>query len=236
MGSVNSIESMALLDGPGVRCAVFLNGCKLRCKYCHNPEMWNMLDDNMSKEELVKKIKRFEPYFKKNGGVTFSGGEALLQKDYLIDVCKELKKDNIHICLDTAGVGIPPYEELLKYVDLILLDIKHTDKDEYKELTGMDIKYVEEFIKVINKLDKKVWIRQVIIPGYNDNIDYINSLNTYIKRINNIEKIEFLPYHSMAKEKYDSLGIDYVYKDLPDMDKKKCDKLYKEFIKIYKGD
>ncbi len=100
----------------------------------------------------------------------------------------------------------------------------------------MDIKYVEEFIKVINKLDKKVWIRQVIIPGYNDNIDYINSLNTYIKRINNIEKIEFLPYHSMAKEKYDSLGIDYVYKDLPDMDKKKCDKLYKEFIKIYKGD
>ena len=182
MGSVNSIESMALLDGPGVRCAVFLNGCKLRCKYCHNPEMWNMLDDNMSKEELVKKIKRFEPYFKKNGGVTFSGGEALLQKDYLIEVCKELKKDNIHICLDTSGVGIPPYEELLKYVDLILLDIKHTDKDEYKELTGMDIKYVEEFIKVINKLDKKVWIRQVIIPGYNDNLEYINSLNTYIKR------------------------------------------------------
>ncbi len=194
--------------------------------------MKNMSIDNNSKEELVKKLLRFKPYFKDNGGVTFSGGEALLQKDFLIEVMKELKKENIHICLDTAGVGAHPYDELLKYVDLILLDIKHTDKDEYKELTGHSIDDFEFFVKEINRLNKKVWIRQVIIPGYNDNIEYLEKLNKYLDKISNIEKIEFLPYHSMAKEKYEKLGIDYVYKDMKDMDKKKCDKLLKELIKM----
>ena len=234
--SIDSIETFGLVDGPGIRTVIFFNGCNLRCKYCHNPEMWIKNNNNYTVDEVVKKVLRSKPYFKNEGGVTFSGGEPLLHSDFIIEVAKQLKKEDINICLDTAGVGNGNYEELLKYIDIVLLDIKHTDKGTYKEITGKELKEVENFIEALNKANKRIWIRQVIIPGCNDNIDYINSLNTYIKRINNIEKIEFLPYHSMAKEKYDSLGIDYVYKDLPDMDKKKCDKLYKEFIKIYKGD
>ena len=231
MGSINSIESFGLVDGPGIRTVVFLNGCKLRCKYCHNPEMWTKGDNNYTVDELVNKIIRNKPYFSNNGGVTFSGGEPLLQSDFLIEVCKKIKKENIHICLDTAGVG-EIKEELFNYIDLIILDIKHIDEVGYKNITLRKMDDFNNFVNFINKRDIKIWLRQVIVPGINDNIEYIKKLKIFIKNIKNVEKIEFLPYHKMGIEKYEKLGIEYSLKDVEEMDKEKCDKLFEEFNKI----
>ncbi len=225
--SIDSIETLGLVDGPGIRVVVFFNGCKLRCKYCHNPETWVRGENNITVDELYNKIMRCEPYFRNNGGVTFSGGEPLLHSDFIIELSKKLKENNIHIALDTAGVGNGNYEELLKYIDLVLLDIKHTDLEGYKYITGNDIKYQEEFIDILNKLNKKVWIRQVVVPGITDSEEYILSLKEYIKKINNIEKIELLPYHTMGIEKYNKLGIKYPLEGVPPMDKDKLGNLYK---------
>lgn len=232
MGSVNKIESFGLVDGPGIRCVVFLNGCKLRCKYCHNPEMWTLGKDNMTPKDLLQKVRKFKPYFKDTGGVTFSGGECLLQEDFLIDTMKLLKKDNIHIAIDTSGVGNGSYEKILKYVDLVILDIKYADKDGYQKLTGTDIDESEKFIKALNKSNKEVWLRQVIIPGLNDNHDYLVKLKKYISKIKNVKRIDFLPYHTMGTEKYKKLDIKYPLEGVPSMDKEKCNELYEEFLKI----
>ena len=228
-GSINTIETSGFVDGPGIRTVVFLNGCKLRCKYCHNPEMWKKGQLNYTVNELVQKILSNKEYFNNRGGVTFSGGEPLLQDKFLIDVCKQLKKENIHIALDTAGVGSGNYEDILKYIDLVILDIKDIQPDNYLELTGHSIDDSLEFIDMCNKMKKKMWIRQVIIPGRNDNTDYLDDLIIFLDKINNIEKIEFLPYHNMAIKKYQQLGIDYPYKNIEAMDKMKCEELYKLF-------
>ncbi len=233
-GSVNSIETMGLVDGPGIRTVIFLNSCLLRCKYCHNPETWKMGNQNTTVEELVKKVLRNKPYFKNNGGVTFSGGEPLLQYEFLLECCKRLKKENIHIAIDTAGYTPNNCDELLKYVDLVLLDIKHITKDGFKALTGGNKDIQDKFIDHLNKSDKKVWIRQVIVPGIMDNDNYINELVKIVKNIKNVERIDFLPYHKLGREKYISIGINYPLEDIPEMDKNECIKLYNKFIKIYK--
>ena len=232
--SIDSIETFGLVDGPGIRVVVFFNGCKLRCKYCHNPEMWTKKENNYSPQELVDKIKRYKNYFKNNGGVTFSGGEPLLHSQFIIETAKLLKKENIHIALDTAGVGLGDYEEVLKYVDLVLLDIKHTTKEGYKDITGLDITETEKFIEVLNKQNKPVWIRQVIVPGIMDNEKYINSLVEYLKHIKNIERVDFLPFHRLGREKYLSIGLPYPYENKAEMDKEECNKLYKYFQEKYK--
>lgn len=236
-GSVDSIESMGLVDGPGIRAVVFLTGCKLRCKYCHNPESWVRREDNYTAEDVLKKVLRFKPYFKRNnGGVTFSGGEPLLQEDFLIETCKLLKQNNIHIALDTAGIGNGRYEEILENVDLILFDVKHVTSEGYKELTGGELKEVFDFLSVANRMKKKFWIRQVIVPGIMDNDNYIERLNSFLKThiiASNIEKIEFLPFHTLGKEKYEQMGIEYPLKDLEDMNKEKCNELYNKFMDLY---
>ena len=232
-GSVDSIETFGLVDGPGIRTVVFLSGCKLRCKYCHNPETWCMRPYNYTDVELAERILRNKNYFQRNGGVTFSGGEPLLQSEFIISVCKILKKDNIHIVLDTAGVGNGNYEEILEMVDLVLLDIKHTNRDSYFELTGIDIDESLRFREALNKSGKKVWIRQVIVPGLMDNDEYLEGLVKEVKGIKNVERIDFLPYHTMGIEKYQKLGIDYPYKDIFAMDKIKCNELYERFMNMY---
>ena len=232
--SIDSIETFGLVDGPGIRTVIFFNGCKLRCKYCHNPEMWIKKDNNYTVDEVVHKVLRSKPYFKNNGGVTFSGGEPLLHSDFIIEVSKKLKKENINICLDTAGVGNGNYDELLKNIDIVLLDIKHTEKDTYKEITGKDLNEVENFIEACNKANKRIWIRQVIIPGINDNKEYMKSLSNYLKHINNIERIDFLPFHRLGREKYLKLNIPYPYENKKDMDKDKCNDLYNYFLQINK--
>ena len=234
-GSIDSIETFGLVDGPGIRTVVFLNGCKLRCKYCHNPEMWLKRDLNYTSLEIVQKVLRSKPYFKDTGGVTFSGGEPLQQIDFLIETCKLLKEENIHIALDTAGVGNGSYKELLKYVDLVILDVKHINENGYLDITGhKTMKEVTEFINQMNELKKDVWVRQVIVPGIHDNHDYLDNLALYIKNnIKNVQKIEFLPFHRLGREKYINMNIPYPYEDKDDMDKDLCNELFNYFQKKY---
>ena len=234
-GYVESIESMGLVDGPGIRTVVFLGGCKLRCKYCHNPETWHMLKPNMTAEELAKKIIRNKPYFKRNnGGLTFSCGEPLLQSKFIIEVAKILKKENIHITLDTAGVGLGDYDELLKYIDLVLLDIKHITDEGYQEITNYKRDESLKFIEALNRNNKKIWIRQVIVPDIMDNEEYLFGLAAFLKNIKNVERVDFLPYHKLGDEKYQKLGINNQYKNKKAMDKEKCTNLYNKFLTIYK--
>ena len=180
-GSVAQIESMGLVDGPGIRTVVFMSGCKLRCLFCHNPEMFKLGELNYTPVELFNKIMRNKPYFQKNGGVTFSGGEPLLQSEFIIEVCQLLKKENIHIALDTAGVGNGNYDEILNLVDLVIFDIKALADDSYKQITNNNINESLKFLKKCQKLNKKMWLRQVIVPDINDNETYINELAEFIK-------------------------------------------------------
>ena len=233
--SIDSIETFGLVDGPGIRTVIFLNKCNLRCKFCHNPETWVMKNENYTSEEIIDRVLRNKPYYKNNGGVTFSGGEPLLQYEFLLETCKKLKQENIHIAIDTAGVGNGDYQELLQTIDLVLLDIKHITKEGYIDITQTDnIDKFNDFVEQLNKTNVEVWIRQVIIPDVNDNIEYMNTLATYIKtNIKNVTKIEFLPFHTLGNEKYEKLGIKNPYKDKKDMDKDKCDELYNHFINEY---
>ena len=234
-GSIASIETFGLVDGPGIRTVIFLNGCNLRCKFCHNPEMWKIGELNFTSDDIVKKVLRSKPYFKDKGGVTFSGGEPLLQDEFLIETCQKLKSEGIHIALDTAGIGLGNYEELFKYIDLVLLDIKHINKEGYLDITGRDYfdKYMK-FLEVLNKSNVEVWIRQVIVPDVHDNSDYLKGLSKFIKdNIKNVTRIDFLPYHKLGSEKYEKLGIIYPYQDKKEMNKEICDKLYQKFMEDY---
>ena len=201
--SIDSIETFGLVDGPGIRTVIFLNKCNLRCKFCHNPETWVMKNENYTSEEIIDRVLRNKPYYKNNGGVTFSGGEPLLQYEFLLETCKKLKQENIHIAIDTAGIGNGDYQELLQTIDLVLLDIKHITKEGYIDITQTDnIDKFNDFVEQLNKTNVEVWIRQVIIPDVNDNIEYMNALATYIKtNIKNVTKIEFLPFHTLGNEK-----------------------------------
>lgn len=234
-GSINSFETFGLVDGPGIRTVIFLNGCQLRCKYCHNPEMWRLQEDNYTPAEVVEKCKKNKPYFKNKGGVTFSGGEPLLQYDFLVETCKLFKKEGIHIAIDTAGIGLGNYSELLDNIDMVLLDIKHITRDGYRNITQRD--YLDKFFDFVNELNKtnvEVWIRQVIIPGVNDNREYMLDLSKFIKKyIKNVTRVDFLPYHKLGSEKYDVLGIEYPYKNVNEMDKECCDELYQVFIEDF---
>lgn len=229
-GSIDSFETFSTLDGPGIRTVVFLNGCKLRCLFCHNPEMWNLKEKNFTPEEVVQKILRNKPYFKNGGGVTFSGGEPLLQIDFLIETCKLLKNENIHIALDTAGVGLGNYDEILSLVDLVIFDIKALDDVNYMEMNGNKICESLKFLECCQKHNKKMWIRQVIVPGINDSESYIDLLANFIKNLKNIEKIELLPFHTMAFDKYQKLNLNNPLKDKVNMDKEICSKLEKKLI------
>jgi len=230
--SVASIETLTSVDGPGLRTVVFMSGCRKRCLYCHNPEMFKLTKPNYKATDLVNRLKRYKNYFKRGGGITFSGGEPLLQTDALIPVLKSLKEENIHIAIDTAGDYIGNIKELLKYVDLVILDIKHVEKTKYENLCKVKMNKVEEFIKILNKSGVKVSLRQVVVPGIHDNLDYLKKLKKYISKINNVENISFLPFHRLGVEKYIELGISYPMGDTPDMDKDKCKELYEEFLKL----
>lgn len=227
-GSIDSVETMGLVDGPGIRYVVFLQGCKLRCLFCHNPETWKMEEKNMTTaEELIDKIKRYKNYFGKEGGVTFSGGDPLCQPEFLLECLKQCKQEGIHTCLDTSGVGCNKelYPEILSYTDLVILDIKAVTPEAYKKMTGYPMKDFSEFLELCQKLEKKLWLRQVIVPGINDTEEYILELKKYIKNIKNVERLELLPYHLYGVEKYKKLGIPYRLDGVPAMKKEDLDKL-----------
>ena len=234
-GSVAEIESFGLTDGPGIRTVVFLNGCMLRCRYCHNPEMQERQPDNITPDEIVKKVLRNKPYFKRGGGVTFSGGEPLLQPLLLLETCKKLHQEGVHIALDTAGIGLGRYDEILQNVDLVLLDIKHITPVGYQEITSKA--YLDrflEFTKALNQSKKPVWIRQVVVPEVHDSKQYMRDLAQFLRtHLENVERVDFLPYHKLGSDKYAKLGRISPYQDKPPMDPKLCDELYRYFCQHY---
>lgn len=228
VGRIHSFESMGLVDGPGIRSIVFLQGCALRCAYCHNPDTWAFSGGmEMTPQEIVNKVSRFKPYFKDNGGVTFSGGDPLMQPDFLIETLKLCKEAGIHTTIDTAGYGTGKYEEILKYTDLVLLDIKHVDDAGYKSLVEAPKKGFDQFLEAVQKSGTKLWIRHVIVPGITDSEEHIRKLAQIIKGIKNVEKIELLPYHTLGIQKYKKLGLDYKLEGVESMDKKELTRLEK---------
>jgi pyruvate formate lyase activating enzyme len=223
-GKIHSIETLGALDGPGLRTVVFLQGCPLRCIYCHNPDTWEAKGgEKITSGQLVEKIKRFKPYFKESGGVTLSGGEPLLQGDFCEDVAIRCKQENISTAIDTSG--FIPHKKAVDAADLIILDIKHTNPGQYKQLTGADIGRSLEFLEYCKETKKPLWIRQVILTGINDNKESIRELAEVIKGAN-VKKIELLPYHKMGVEKWKQLGLSYTLKDMESPSSQKIEELY----------
>lgn len=221
LGRIHSIESMGLVDGPGVRTVVFMQGCNLRCAYCHNPDTWNLNGGTSTdSKDLIKKLVKYIPYYNSSqGGVTFSGGEPLLQPEFLLEMLKLCKENNIHTAIDTAGFGLGNYEEILKFTDLAILDIKHSSEEGYNTLVSGDKKNLDEFLTALSNSNAKVWIRHVIVPGITDSMEHILKLKEIITSIKNVEKIEFLPYHTLGVNKYKKLGIPYKLEGIASMDK-----------------
>ena len=218
-GRIHSIESFSKVDGPGIRYVIFMQGCHLRCRFCHNPDTWNTsIGNEIEADDLVQKIISAKPYFDfSKGGVTFSGGEPLLQAKFLLEVCKKLKENNIHIAIDTAGnfdTNDPVLKELFQYVDLFLFDIKHIDSDEHEALVGVRNERILEMAKYIaNVLKIPMWIRVVYLPGITDKNNALSRLRDFIATLKSVEKIEVLPYHEMGVYKWKDLKIPYTLKD-----------------------
>jgi len=216
LGRINSLQTMGLVDGPGIRSVIFFQGCSLRCAYCHNPETWNKDGgEEISSFELVSKLARFSYYFEKSGGgVTCSGGEPLLQPDFLLEVLRLCRIKGIHTALDTSGVGLGRYEEILAATDLVILDLKHSDPAGFKALTGGDMEKLEEFIVALNQSPARVWIRHVVVPGITDGQEHFVRLWKIISTIKKVDKVELLPYHQMGLHKYQALGYTYRLQDV----------------------
>lgn len=230
-GRIRSIETMGLVDGPGVRTVIFLQGCQLRCKFCHNPESWVMDGGEvMDSETLIRKILRFRPYFERSGGgVTFSGGEPLLQPDFLLEMLKRCKEEGIHTCIDTAGVGLGQYDEILQYTDLVLYDVKAIAPDAYKTLCGRMIEETERFQRALRSAGTKTIVRQVVIPGLNDQDAYMEELKHYIaSNIPTAVDVELLPYHLLGVHKYKTLGLPEPMPGTEAMDRERVKELQKQ--------
>jgi len=232
-GKILSIESMGLVDGPGIRTVVFFKGCPLRCLFCHNPDSWDMSDGSeISSDDLLKKILRFRPYFERSGGgVTFSGGEPLLQRDFLLEILKKCKEEKIHTCLDTSGVGVGGYDEILELCDLVLFDVKATDENSYKKMCQREMGECENFIEALKRVRPETIIRQVVVPGINDTDEYMKNLKIYIENeIPFYKDVELLPFHKMGEYKYKALGINPPLEKTDAMDKEKCEFFRKKYF------
>lgn len=226
-GKINSIETLGTLDGPGIRYVVFMQGCSLRCKYCHNPETWDITGKSteISATDLVNQILKYKNYFGTDGGVTFSGGEPLLQPEFLLECLKLCKQHNINTCIDTAGVGFGDYKEILKYVDLVILDIKAVDSNEYQNLTGKTNSQFSQFLKQVIECNNKLWLRQVIVPGINNTKEHVLKFKEFAKGINNVQNIELLPYKTIGVQKYKELNINYPLENVKDLSQEELDYL-----------
>ena len=233
MGRLHSIETMGLVDGPGIRTVFFLQGCPLRCAYCHNPDSQTMFsNEHISPEEVLKIANRYKPYYRRTGGgITFSGGEPLLQGEFLLESLKLLKSEGFNIAIDTSGYGYEKYyKEILQYVDIIILDIKHFDNAGYKKLTGKLMNGFYKFLSYLKDFHGTIWLRHVMVPTITDNKESIYKLFRSVAHLSNkIDRIEVLPYHRMGIEKYEELGLEYSLKDIPEMDAAKA----KEYQDIF---
>lgn len=214
---VHSIESFGTVDGPGIRFVLFLQGCSLKCKYCHNRDTWDIKGGEFkSLDEIFENILRYKNYIFPNGGVTVTGGEPLLQYEFLIELFKRLKKEKIHTCIDTSGMVVlnDKIKELIDLTDLFLLDIKHIDPEKCKELVGMSNKRELEFARYLSENNKHMWIRQVLVPGYTDGEQDLLKLKDFIASLKTVDKVEILPYHNMGKYKWEELHFKYELDDV----------------------
>lgn len=227
LGNIHSIESCGTVDGPGIRFVVFVQGCPMRCQYCHNPDSWGTsLNKQMSVSQILEKYEGVKE-FVKNGGLTVTGGEPLMQIDFVTELFKQAKAKNIHTALDTSGILFNPknttkIDELLNYTDLVLLDIKHIDNTEHKKLTGMPNTNILAFAKYLSEKNIPMWIRHVVVPGITYDEKYLKYLGMFLADLRNIKALDVLPYHNMAVPKYESLGIDYPLKDTQPLTKEEA--------------
>ena len=216
-GYIHSTESFGSVDGPGVRFVIFTAGCPMRCQFCHNPDTWNMKTGTLtSTDDLIKKALRYRSYWGNEGGITVSGGEPLLQIDFLTELFKKAKENGIHTTLDTSGNPFTreepffsKFNELMQYPDLILLDIKHIDEKEHIRLTGHTNKNILDLATYLSDMKKPVWIRHVLVPKRSDKDEYLDRLHEFILTLHNVERVEVLPYHTLGAYKWKELGMEY---------------------------
>ena len=217
-GFVHSFESFGTVDGPGIRFVVFLQGCPMRCLYCHNPDTWVMNGGRKyTAEQVAENAIRYKSYFTGGGGVTVSGGEPMMQAEFVCELFTILKEKGIHTALDTSGVmygkmNKQAVDKLLSVTDLVLLDIKHIDNERHKELTGQPNGNILEFAKYLSNIGKDMWIRHVLVPDITDDDEYLNALAQFISQLKTVRKVEVLPYHTMGEVKYEKLCMDYALK------------------------
>ena len=217
IGRIHSFESFGTVDGPGIRFVVFLQGCPLRCQYCHNPDTWGAGGTEYTAEEIANRALKYKNYFGEKGGVTVTGGEPLVQIDFVIELFKILKEKGIHTCVDTSGITFNPdsvqsvdkHKALLEVTDLFLVDIKHIDDEACKKLTGQSNKNTLAFAKFLSEQGKRIWIRQVLVPNITDSELSLEQTRAFIETLKTVEKIEVLPYHTMGTVKYEKLGLTY---------------------------
>lgn len=221
-GYIHSTESFGAADGPGVRFIIFMQGCRMRCRYCHNPDTWELnTGDEADARELIDKALRYKSYWGKNGGITVSGGEPLLQIDFVTELLKYAKDEGIHTTIDTAGNPFTreepffsKFNELMKYTDLVMLDLKEINGIRHKDLTGFDNSNILDMARYLSDIGKSVWIRHVLVPGVTDIDEDLYALSDFIKTLKNVERVEVLPYHILGKFKWENLGIPYSLEDV----------------------
>lgn len=219
VGKIHSFESFGTVDGPGIRFVIFFKGCPLRCLYCHNPDTWTFENSQeYSVDEVIAKSMKYKNYWGDKGGITLTGGEPLLQIDFIIELLKKYKELGVNTALDTSGalfeiVEQSKFDELIKYVDLFLLDIKHIDNNEHIKLTGKTNQNILKFARYLSDNNKDMWIRHVIVPGINLEKDYLIRTKKFIDSLKTVKKIEILPYHTLGINKYSKLGLEYKLKD-----------------------
>lgn len=233
-GYIHSTESLGTRDGPGIRFVVFMQGCPLRCKYCHNPDTWKLCNGKkLTIDELMDKIRGCKPYISRsNGGVTISGGEPTLQFDFVLELLKECKKEGLHTAIDTSGYLSPEkFKEMLPYLDLILLDIKQIDDSKHLELTGVSNSKTLQIVDLLEKEAQPYWIRHVIVPGYTDDTRDLEELARFLSDKEYMEKLEFLPYHNLGEYKWRELGLNYELKDIKPPSKKMMQEIEGIFIR-----
>lgn len=218
MGKIHSLESCGTVDGPGIRFVVFMQGCPLRCKYCHNPDSWKISDGkDISVDEIVKEAKKYKSYMKfSKGGITISGGEPLMQYKFAKELLKKCKDEGIHTAIDTSGyIEIEKAKEVLEYTDLVLLDIKSYNEKVFKDLTGVSNENTLTLAKYLKEINKPTWIRYVLVPGITDNMEDVENLAKFISNMDNIEKVQILPFHKLGEYKWEELGYDYELENTP---------------------
>lgn len=216
IGRIHSLESFGTVDGPGIRFVVFMQGCPLRCQFCHNPDTWDVNKGNeYTPDMLMEEIIKYKSYMEySGGGVTFTGGEPLLQADFILEVSKLCRDNDISVAIDTSGfVFNDTVKELLEYTDLVLLDIKNYDPIVYKIVTGVSLSPTLKFLEHLKEIDKATWVRYVVVPQLTDNLDYIKKLSEHLDGYPNVEKIELLGFHKMGEYKWKELGMDYQLAD-----------------------